>query len=36
MLLQDTEKTLTDVEIENTVSEVVAFLSARFGATLRS
>ncbi|NTV96397.1 MAG: phenylalanine--tRNA ligase subunit beta, partial [Thiobacillus sp.] len=36
MLLQDTEKTLTDVEIENTVSEVLAFLAERFGATLRS
>jgi phenylalanyl-tRNA synthetase beta chain len=36
MLLQDTEKTLTDAEIENTVSEVLAFLSQRFGAELRS
>jgi len=36
MLLQDTEKTLTDVEIENTVSEVLAFVSEHFGATLRS
>jgi phenylalanyl-tRNA synthetase beta chain len=36
MLLQDTEKTLTDVEIEKTVSEVLAFMSQRFGATLRS
>lgn len=36
MLLQDTEKTLTDAEIENTVSEVLAYLSQRFGATLRS
>jgi len=36
MLLQDTEKTLTDVEIENTVSQVLAFLSQHFGATLRS
>ncbi|MDD4882409.1 MAG: phenylalanine--tRNA ligase subunit beta, partial [Gallionellaceae bacterium] len=36
MLLQDTEKTLTDVEIEKTVSEVLAFMSERFGATLRS
>lgn len=36
MLLQDTEKTLTDAEIENAVSEVLAYLSQRFGATLRS
>ncbi|TCJ13845.1 phenylalanine--tRNA ligase subunit beta [Parasulfuritortus cantonensis] len=36
MLLQDTEKTLTDVEIEKTVSEVLAYLAERFGATLRS
>ncbi|MDD3529222.1 MAG: phenylalanine--tRNA ligase subunit beta [Gallionellaceae bacterium] len=36
MLLQDTEKTLTDTEIENAVSEVLAYLSQRFGATLRS
>mgnify|MGYP001035785307 FL=1 len=36
MLLQDTEKTLTDVEIENTVSEVLAFLVHQFGASLRS
>ena len=36
MLLQDTEKTLTDGEIEKTVSEVLALMSERFGAMLRS
>lgn len=36
MLLQDTEKTLTDVEIEKAVSEMLAFMSDRFGASLRS
>lgn len=36
MLMQDTEKTLTDAEIEKMVSEVLAFMSDRFGATLRS
>jgi phenylalanyl-tRNA synthetase beta chain len=35
MLLQDTEKTLTDSEIESTVSEAVKFMSRRFGAVLR-
>jgi phenylalanyl-tRNA synthetase beta chain len=36
MLLQDTEKTLTDVEIEKAVSVMLAFMSERFGASLRS
>jgi phenylalanyl-tRNA synthetase beta chain len=35
MLLQHTEKTLTDSEIEASVSEVVGFLSERFQAVLR-
>lgn len=36
MLLQDTEKTLTEAEIEKAVSEVVSVLAERFGAALRS
>ncbi len=36
MLLQDTEKTLTDTEIDKTVSDVLAIVSQQFGATLRS
>lgn len=35
MLLQDTEKTLTESEIESSVSDVLGFLSERFGAVLR-
>jgi phenylalanyl-tRNA synthetase beta chain len=35
MLLQHTEKTLTDAEIEAAVSQVLRFLSERFHATLR-
>jgi phenylalanyl-tRNA synthetase beta chain len=35
MLLQHTEKTLTDAEIEESVSAVVKFLSERFSAVLR-
>ena len=35
MLLQHTEKTLTDSEIEASVSEAVKFLSERFNAVLR-
>jgi phenylalanyl-tRNA synthetase beta chain len=35
MLLQHTEKTLTDSEIDSAVTEVVNLLSARFNATLR-
>lgn len=36
MLLQHTEKTLTDAEIEAAVAEVLALLSERFGAVLRA
>jgi phenylalanyl-tRNA synthetase beta chain len=36
MLLQHTEKTLTDSEIDSTVAEVVQLFSMRFNATLRS
>lgn len=36
MLLQHTEKTLTEPEIEAAVSHVLAFLSERFNAVLRS
>jgi phenylalanyl-tRNA synthetase beta chain len=35
MLLQHTEKTLTDLEIDSAVTEVVNALSTRFNATLR-
>jgi phenylalanyl-tRNA synthetase beta chain len=35
MLLQDTEKTLTDAEIEGAVSQVLSLLADRFGAVLR-
>jgi phenylalanyl-tRNA synthetase beta chain len=35
MLLQHTEKTLTDFEIDSAVAEVVGLLSSRFNATLR-
>jgi phenylalanyl-tRNA synthetase beta chain len=35
MLLQDTDKTLTDSEIEGAVMVVLAFLAERFGAVLR-
>ncbi|NCS66587.1 MAG: phenylalanine--tRNA ligase subunit beta, partial [Hydrogenophilales bacterium CG03_land_8_20_14_0_80_62_28] len=36
MLLQDTEKTLTDSEIEGAVAAVLNLLAARFGAVLRA
>lgn len=36
MLLQHTEKTLTDSEIDSAVAEVVQLFSSRFNATLRS
>ena len=36
MLLQDTEKTLTDAEIEAAVGQVVQMLAERFNATLRA
>jgi phenylalanyl-tRNA synthetase beta chain len=35
MLLQDTDKTLTDSEIDGAVAAVLAFLAERFGAVLR-
>jgi len=35
VLLQHTEKTLTESEIESSVSDVVSFLAERFGAVLR-
>lgn len=35
MLLQDTDKTLTDSEIDGAVATVLAFLAERFGAVLR-
>lgn len=35
MLLQDTERTLTDVEIEAAVDQMVRFLAERFSAALR-
>jgi len=35
VLLQDTQKTLTDSEVEAAVTQVVQALQARFGATLR-
>lgn len=36
MLLQDTEKTLTDAEIEAAVGQMVQFLAERFNLTLRA
>ena len=36
VLMQDTARTLTDAEIDATVAEIVALLSRRFGATLRT
>ena len=36
MLLQDTEKTLTDVEIEAAVDKMTQFLAERFNVTLRA
>ena len=35
VLMQDTERTLTDVDSERIVTTLVAALHARFGATLR-
>jgi phenylalanyl-tRNA synthetase beta chain len=35
MLLQHTEKTLTESEIESAVQEVVGILNAQFNASLR-
>ena len=36
MLLQDTEKTLTDTEADRTVSRLLSVLESVFGATLRN
>jgi phenylalanyl-tRNA synthetase beta subunit len=33
--MQDTERTLTDVEIDATVAGLLQVLASRFGATLR-
>jgi len=35
VLMRDTERTLTDAEIEATMSDLFAFVADRFGATLR-
>jgi phenylalanyl-tRNA synthetase beta chain len=35
VVMQDTEKTLTDSECDSTVAEIVKVLSEQFGATLR-
>ena len=35
VLMRDTERTLTDVDGERIVADLLATLSARFGATLR-
>ncbi len=35
VLMQDTERTLTDVEIDATMAQLLQVLAARFGATLR-
>ncbi len=35
VLMQDTERTLTDADIEETVAELLRVLRDRFGATLR-
>ena len=36
VLLQDSEKTLTDQEIDQAVGRLIGVLGQRFGATLRS
>ena len=36
VLMRDTERTLTDADGERIVADLLATLSARFGATLRS
>ena len=36
VLMQDTQRTLTDAEIDSTVGDIVSLLSRRFGATLRT
>jgi phenylalanyl-tRNA synthetase beta chain len=35
VLMQDTERTLTDVEIDATMGDLLRVLANRFGATLR-
>ena len=35
VLMQDTERTLTDVEIDATMADLLQVLAVRFGATLR-
>jgi phenylalanyl-tRNA synthetase beta chain len=35
VLIQDTERTLTDAEIDATMAELLRVLTDRFGATLR-
>jgi phenylalanyl-tRNA synthetase beta chain len=36
VLMRDTERTLTDADGERIVGELLAMLTTRFGATLRS
>jgi phenylalanyl-tRNA synthetase beta chain len=36
VLMQDTQRTLTDADIDATVADIVSLLSRRFGATLRT
>ena len=36
VVIRDTERTLTDADGERIVNDLLAMLSARFGATLRS
>ena len=36
VLMQDTERTLTDAEIDATVAALVKIITDKFGATLRS
>jgi phenylalanyl-tRNA synthetase beta chain len=36
MLLQDTEKTLTDAQADQVVAKLISVLENRFGARLRS
>ena len=36
VLMQDTQRTLTDADIDATVADIVSMLSRRFGATLRT
>jgi phenylalanyl-tRNA synthetase beta chain len=36
VLMQDTQRTLTDADIDATVADIVSLLARRFGATLRT